>query len=113
MKVTAPATTEVNIRRLLPVLIKLVFLWGPIVVGLVHQFLMFFLDIDCIYVFVDPPKYLCPFVSLEYQWWFVLLLITTVVSVLAYLERTKSIPRRIALPTYLYILFLLILVKPV
>ncbi len=112
-KVRQPATSELNSRKFLSAFFKQIFLWGPIVVGLVHQFLMAFFGIECIYVFVDPPGKVCPFVSLEYQWWLVLLLGTAIVSILAYLERIKSIPRRFALPTYLYILLLLILVKPV
>lgn len=91
------------------------------VVGLVHQFLLAFLaernrvdgGIGCIYVFVEPPGNVCPWVSLEYQWWIVLLLGSALACITAYSERFQGIPRRIALPIYIYILFLLVLVKPV
>ena len=100
-------------RAILPGLFKQLVLWGPIIVGVVHQFLMYFFNIDRIYVFVTPPGYVYPFVSLEYQWWFVLLLGSSIVCLLSYSNRLSSIPTRVAFPFYLYILYLLILVKPV
>jgi len=106
-------TTEFDLKNLLPELIKQIAIWGPIVVGLVHQLLMYFFDIESIYVFVDPPGSIRPQVSLEYQWWFVLALVTGLVCLIAYSNRMRSIPSRIAIPTYVYLLFLLILVKPV
>lgn len=108
----APATST-DLRRALPGLFKQILIWGPIIGGLVHQFLMFFFDIDWIYVFVNPPGYITPFVSLEYTWWFVLLVGSSPMAILAYSERIPNVPRRFALPFYLYVLFLLILVKPV
>lgn len=108
----APAT-NLELKKLTPILFKQLIAWGPIVVGLVHQFFMLLFNVQCIYVFVDPPGYIRPLVTLEYQWWFVLLLGSALVCVLAYVERLRSIPRRAALPFYLYILFLLIFVKPV
>lgn len=108
-----PATPEFEPGKLLPALIKQAFLWGPIVAGVVHQFLMVAFKIERIYVFVDPPGYIRPLVALKFQWWIVLLLASAIISVLAYTDRLKGVPRRVALPFYLYILFLLILVKPV
>lgn len=100
-------------KRLLLALFKQILIWGPIIVGVVHQFLMYFFDIQRIYVFVNPPEYIYPFVSLEYQWWFVLLLFSGVFCILAYSDRFSVIPSRMVYPFYLYILFLLIFVKPV
>ena len=96
-------------------------IWVPVVIGLVHQFLLAFVaednrvegGIGCIYVFVKPPENICPLVSLEYQWWIVLLLGSAIAAISAYSERFPGIPRRVALPIYAYVLFLLILVKPV
>ena len=124
-----PPATNLRVKNLTPALVKQSFLWVPIIGGLVHQFVMFFVPIfgdevvqaepligskfDCMYVFLDPPGYIKPIVTLEYQWWFVLLLVSTVVCVLAYLERIRTFPNRLVFPFYLYILFLLIFVKPV
>ncbi len=109
---TTPTTTELDIRKILPTLIKYFIIWGLIALGLIHQILMPF-GISRIYVFVDPPGYLEPAVSLGFSWWVVLLLASSTIAILAYSERLKTMPRRIALPFYLYILFLLIFVKPV
>jgi formate hydrogenlyase subunit 3/multisubunit Na+/H+ antiporter MnhD subunit len=94
-------------------MLRLLVALGLIVVGVVHQFLMYFFRVERIYVFVNPPGYISPFVSLEYQWWFVLLLGSVVMCVMAYSDRLKNIPTRLAYPFYFYILFLLIFVKPV
>jgi hypothetical protein len=88
-------------------------IWGPIVVGVVHQFFMYFFGIERIYVFVDPPGYVYPWASLEFEWWFVLLLGSAIIGILAYSGKFPRIPSRIAIPFYFYILFLLLLVKPV
>jgi hypothetical protein len=87
--------------------------WTPIVGGLVHQFLMLFFGIDGIYVFVNPPGTIYPIVSLEYSWWIVLILGSSMMCILAYLDRVQSIPGRYVVPFYIYILFLLYLVKPI
>ena len=110
---TKQRTTELDLQALTPILIRQIIIWGPIVVGLVHQFLMYFFGIDSIYVFVDPPGYIRPLISLEYQWWVALVLGSAVVCLAAYSNRFLTIPGRIAIPVYLYILFLLIIVKPV
>ena len=107
---TTPAANS-DIRTSLSQLFKLLLAWVPIVVGVVHQLLMFSLNIDRIYVFLDPPKYIYPFVTLELGWWAVLTLLTSLLCVLAYTNRIR--PHRIVYPFYLYLLFLLILVKPI
>jgi hypothetical protein len=86
--------------------------WGLIVVGVAHQFAMLVFGYDEI-PFIQPPGNIKPFVSLEYQWWLVLLLAAAVMCIMAYSDRLKSIPTRLALPFYVYIVFLLIWVKPV
>lgn len=106
-------SSEFGLKKLPLLLIWQIVIWGPVVVGLVHQFLMYFFEIDSIYVFVDPPGSIRPFVSLGWQWWFVLLLASSTLCIAAYSNRFRSIPNRVAIPTYLYVLFLLILVKPV
>lgn len=109
----APPTPELDFERLLPALIKQMIIWGPIVAGLVHQFLMAFFDIDRIYVFVDPPEYIGPLASVPFQWWLILLIGSAVVAILAYSNRLRRVPKRTAIPFYVYILFLLIVLKPV
>ncbi|MBN1994122.1 MAG: hypothetical protein JW953_15600 [Anaerolineae bacterium] len=114
-------TNSPDWRKMLPILARQFLFWVPIVLGLIHQFLMLILNNppgepkrgDGIYVFVKPPEYIYPFVSLEYQWWIVLLLVSIIMFVLAYSNRVGSIPSRFTVPFYAYILFLLILVKPV
>jgi hypothetical protein len=107
------ATTNFDSKKLGPALVKQLFIWGPVVIGVVHQFLMFFFKIERIYVFVSPPGYIGPIVTLQSQWWFVLLLGSAAVCISAYLGRLQNIVGRLAFPLYLYILFLLIFVKPV
>lgn len=92
---------------------KMILFWAPLVGGVVHQFLMFFFDIDGIYVFVNPPGVVYPFVSLEYSWWFVLLIGSSVLGFSAYSTWVGAVPYRFVVPFYVYIVFLLILVKPV
>ena len=92
-------------------IIKQAILWFPIMVGVIHQFLMFLGVSRRIYVFVNPPEYIYPFVTLEFQWWIVLLLGSFFAFVVAYLDRVQSVPSRFSVPFYVYLLFLLILVN--
>lgn len=108
-----PVTPEFDLGKVLPTLVKQTLIWGPIAAGLVHQIFMFLFGIDRIYVFVKPPEYIGPIISLEYQWWLVLFIASGFVAILAYSNRLTRMPKRVALPLYIYILFLLILVKPV
>lgn len=110
---TRQTNAEFDLNQFAPILIRLFFILGPIIVGIVHQFLMFFFNIDSIYVFVNPPGSIRPAVSVEFEWWLVLLLATSVLCAAAYSSRFRNIPTRIAIPAYIYILFLLILVKPI
>lgn len=100
-----------ELKDLVSALIKQALIWAPIVVGVVHQLLMALFDIESIYVVLDPPGYIYPFVSLEAPWWLALTLGTGILCLLAYINRIR--PRRIVYPLYLYLIFLLILVKPV
>ena len=106
-------TNNRAMQGIAPNVIRQFLLWAPIVVGLVHQFLMLFFEIDSIYVFVDPPGSITPFASLEWQWWIVLLMGTATICIAAYSARLEKVPNRIVVPTYFYILFLLFLIKPV
>lgn len=107
-----PATNR-DLRIALPGLIKWFLILGPVVGGLAHQLAMKFFGIDEMYVFVNPPGHIEPFVSLEWTWWFVLLAGSSLLAIFVYSERLQNIPRRTASPFYLYVLFLLLLVKPV
>jgi len=69
--------------------------------------------IENIYVFVDPPGFIEPLVTLTWEWWMVLLLGSATVCLLSYLGRLQNVVGRLAFPLYIYVLFLLILVKPV
>lgn len=70
-------------------------------------------DYDKIPVFVDPPGSIRPVVTLEYQWWIVLILIAGSFYALIILRQIPSLPRRFSVPFYVYLLYLLILVKPI
>lgn len=104
-------TTKFELGPSIAKLVRQILIWIPIVIGIVHQLLMWLFGVDRIYVFLNPPGYIYPFVTLETGWWFVLTLITSVLTILAFNNRIR--PHRIAYPFYLYLLFLLILVKPV
>jgi predicted small integral membrane protein len=93
--------------------------WTPVIIGAVHQLLMLIGRIinapnrfDEIPVFVDPPGQIEPFVTLEYQWWLVLVVISAILCYLILSRRLATMPKRAATPFYVYLLFLLILVKP-
>lgn len=107
---TTPTSTD-DLRFLVSGVVRLILIWIPILVGLVFQFLMFFFDVTRIYVFLNPPEYIKPFVTLEFGWWLVLTVATATLTVLTYFERIR--PRRLRYPFYLYLIFLLILVKPI
>ena len=105
-------TVESDLRKLISRYAKTALIWIPLLVGIIHQIAMRFFDFERIYVFVDPPGYIGPEVSLEYQWWIVLVLGTSMVYSLIVFRRLATFPKRTAAPFYLYLLFLLIFVKP-
>ena len=109
-----------ELRKFIPGLFRQLLIWVPVMIGVVHQLLMFFLNTpdnptqgDGIYVYVTPPEYVYPFVTLAYSWWFVLLFGASLTCILIYSNRIGNIPQRFVFPFYAYILFLLILVKPI
>lgn len=105
-------TTNIGLKTIMSTIVRQALIWLPIVVGVVHQFLMFAFDIKGIAVFVDPPGYIMPLVSLGYEWWLVLLFFSAIISVLVYSGQLRSLDR-LAPPLYIYALFLLILVEPI
>ena len=107
---TTPAP-ELDLKTIAAGLVKQAIIWGPIVVGVIHQFLMYFLGIERIYIVLDPPGFIHPFASLEFGWWLILTLLSSILCILAYGNRIR--PHRLVYPFYAYIVFLLILVKPV
>lgn len=107
-------TRDGDVRFYVSQLVKRVIIWGPIVVGIVHQLLMIVpspFRTDRIPLFLDPPGDIYPFVTLESGWWLVLTLTTFILFILAYIKRLR--PYRIVYPFYFYLLVLLILVKPI
>lgn len=117
---TTPAA-NFNLTTGISRFIKLLIILIPIVVGLVHQLLMFVSrhaatdpnihPLDGIYVILDPPGYIYPFVTLELAWWIALTLLTSILCLLVYAHRLR--PHRLIYPFYLYLVFLLIFVKPI
>ncbi len=85
--------------------------WVPIVVGIVHQLLMFAFDVNGIYVGLNPPGTIYPFVTLELTWWLVLTILTATLCLLTYTNRIR--PHRLVTPFYIYLVFLLIWVRPI
>jgi len=113
-------TNDVDFSKVLTYLAKLVAAWLPILVGIGHQIAMLFGRgrensefYDQIPVFLDPPGTIGPFVTLEYQWWLVLTIFTATCYLLVVSRRLPNLPRRFGVPFYVYLLFLLILVKPI
>jgi len=114
-------TTDSELKKLFPRYLRRGAIWIPILVGLVHQLVMYLAWVfgstnpvwDSIPVFVTPPGYIRPLVTLEYQWWLVLTLTTFTLYLLIDYRRLPRVPRRASVPFYIYLLFLLIFVKPI
>jgi amino acid permease len=87
-------------------------IWIPITVGVIHQILMPF-GFERIYVVIDPPGYVSPLISIEATWWILLVILSAGIFVFASTDRADRVPNRVGIPFYLYLLFLLIVVKPV
>ncbi len=109
---TTPTTNDDEVKQLIPTLLKHLLLWIPIGVGIAHQVMIRF-KVECIYVFVKPPEYLCPAVTLSFQWWIVLFISCALFFILSYTNLLKKRGQRLMVPIYLYILFLLLFVKPI
>ena len=103
--------SNLELKDLGSALLKQALIWAPIVVGVFHQLLMALFGIESIYVVLNPPGYIYPFASLDTTWWVVLTLATALLCLLAYINRIR--PRRMVYPLYLYLIYLLILIKPV
>jgi hypothetical protein len=112
MTSSPPATPidNIDLRAFFVGFIKQVFFWTPIVVGIIFQILMRFFGFTRIYVILNPPEYIYPFVTLEPSWWLLMLLLSILVYFLASTGRLR--PHRLVVPLYLYIVYLLIFVKP-
>jgi hypothetical protein len=102
-----------DLNRLVIDYLKLVTIWTPILVGIVHQLAMALFNYDAIPVFLDPPGEIMPWASLETPWWVVLTFLTFLMYFLISTRVFSNLPRRVALPFYFYLLFLLIFVKPI
>jgi hypothetical protein len=107
---TTPGNSP-DLKILIARLFKQLLILAPIVVGIIHQFLMFFFGINRIYVFLKPPEYISPYVTVEIQWWFILLLVSSIICFLTIANRLR--PYRLIYPFYIYVVFLLIFVKPI
>jgi len=99
-------------RQLVHKILKLVFAWVPVIIGFGHQYLMRSEPNHGIYVFLDPPGYIRPQVTLQITWWFMLLMMSGLLTILLATNRIKNTHNRAIYP-YIYLLFLLILVRPV
>jgi hypothetical protein len=111
MMTTPTVNPDIDLRAILSAIIKHLLIWTPIIVGIIFQFLMFFFDVRRIYVILSPPGYIYPFVTLELSWWLLVTFITAILCLLIYLDRIR--PHRLIYPFYLYLIYLLILVKPI
>lgn len=63
-----------------------------------------------IYVYLNPPGHISPWMSLEWLWWMILFIGTTT---FCYLTLTRRLPRRLFYSVYIYLLFLLVFVKAI
>lgn len=107
---TQPAS---NIKRQRPFTYRQMLAWGVIGVGIFKQFLYIVMGVECLPVILNPPGHLCPWMSLEFLWWFVLTLGSVTMYALITSKRLQEFPSRVVNPFYLYLVFLLFLVKPV
>ncbi len=112
-RMTMTQTNDASVRKLIRRYVRIVIFWTPILSGIAHQIAMTFFGVDRIYVFVKPPEYIEPWATLEFQWWIVLTLMSSILYLLISARRFPTIPTRVAVPFYLYLLFLLILIKPI
>ncbi len=87
--------------------------WLVIFFGVLRQFLIVITGNNCMPVLLNPPGEICPFASVNAVWWFVLALGTAFLYILTAAGRLEAIPTRVVNPFYLYLIFLLIFVKPV
>lgn len=87
--------------------------WSLIGFGLLRQFLMISTGQNCMRIFLDPPGRICPWASVSFLWWFVLTMGAAMMYILKAANRMEGIPTRVVNPFYLYLIFLLIFVKPV
>jgi hypothetical protein len=69
--------------------------------------------IERIYVLLDPPGYIGPWASVQFIWWAVLLLASGGTALLIVLNQLPSVPHRVVYPLYVYVVFLLVFIKPV
>ena len=104
---------QLNRNQVLNILLQTLFFGVPLFFGLLNQVRMLFNGkIMGIYVFVDPPEYLYPIVTLGLSWWVFLVLGTAIMMGVVYTIKLRDISRTLY-PLYLYLLFLVILVRPI
>ena len=107
---TTPAS-NLDFRAVSATFLKRFVVWVPLIIGLIHQFRMTILGVDGIYVVLNPPGHIYPFVTLEFNWWIILTMLTAALCIMTYYTRIR--PRRLIIPFYIYLVFLLVWVKPV
>lgn len=100
-------------NQLLNLLFKFLIWVMPVLCGVLNQIRMLFSgQIRGIYVFVNPPEYLYPLLSIDVSWWLVLVIGTTVLLGVSYISKQRAVSRG-TYPLYIYLIFLLILVRPI
>lgn len=107
---TTPAS-DLDFRAVTAGFLKKFVFWLPVIIGLIHQFRMTVLGVDGIYVVLNPPGHIYPFVTLEFNWWIILTMLTTALYMMTHYNRIR--PRRLLGFFYLYLIFLLVWVKPI
>ena len=104
---------SLNRKQVLNILLSVLVFGVPLFCGLFNQVRMFFNGkIMGIYVFVNPPEYLYPIVTLDLSWWVVLVLGTGILMGMVYTIKLRAVSRALY-PLYIYLLFLVILVRPI
>jgi len=85
----------------------------PLLCGFFNQLLMWWSgQVSGIPVYVNPPGEIRPQISLEGSWWIAMVLGTIFLMVFCYLNKMRSVQRTIY-PLYIFLIFLVIIVKPV
>ncbi len=104
-------TNNTSLTALFALFFKKFLPWIPIIIGLIQQIRINFLGAEGTYVVLNPPEYIYPYVTLEIGWWLSLTILTGTLLFLT--ARNLIRPHRLVTPFYIYLVFLLLLVKPI
>ncbi|MDM8521238.1 hypothetical protein QUF64_14425 [Anaerolineales bacterium HSG6] len=104
---------SMNRNQVLNTLLSVLVFGVPLLCGFINQARMLLNGkIMGIYVFVNPPEYIYPIATLDLSWWVVLVLGTGILMGVVYINNLRTVSRALY-PLYLYLLFMVILIRPI